>query len=194
MYTHPIKQGIKPLLFSLLLVLFSTHQPLSAQSSEYGKTLNLGVGLGYYGYVGHSIPVVHANYEFDVAKNFTLAPFITYYSYKRYYRWGNNNTPYRDYYYSQNVIPIGVKGTYYFDKLVGAGTNWDFYIAGSLGLVIRSTRWEDGYYGDRDAYKGASGLYLDLHLGTEYHFNNRVGAFLDLSSGVSTIGLSFHGK
>jgi hypothetical protein len=35
-------------------------------------------------------------------------------------------------------------------------------------------------------------LFLDLHLGAEYHLNNRVGLFLDLSTGVSTIGLAIH--
>ena len=43
-----------------------------ASAEKYGKTLNLGIGVGYYGYVGHSMPVVHADFEFDVAKNFTL--------------------------------------------------------------------------------------------------------------------------
>ena len=35
-----------------------------------GNTLNLGLGIGgysgYYGYVGHSMPVLHVDYEIDV--------------------------------------------------------------------------------------------------------------------------------
>ena len=152
----------------------------SAQHAEkYGNTFNIGLGLGYYGYVHQSIPVIHANYEFDVAGNFTLAPFITVFSY-------------RDNYYRQSVVPVGVKGSYYFDQLVDADSKWDFYLAGSLGFAIRSTTWDNGYNGQTNNDVGAGPLYLDLHIGTEYHFNRKLGAFLDLSTGVSTIGLSIH--
>ncbi|MEP7264353.1 MAG: hypothetical protein ABI772_07645 [Bacteroidota bacterium] len=165
---------------------------------KYGKTLNLGLGIGgysgYYKYSGHTLPVFNINYEFDVAKDFTLAPFVSFFRFTNRYYWGNNNFPERYYRYSQTVIPIGVKGTYYFDDLLKANPKWDFYLAGSLGFAIVNSHWEDGYGGDRDYYNGASSLYLDLHIGTEYHFNNRIGAFLDLSTGVSTIGLAIHGK
>lgn len=146
---------------------------------KYGNTLNLGLGIGYYGYVDNNVPVVHLNYEFGVAKDFTLAPFITFYSYHR-----------KD--YRQTVVPIGVKGTYYFDEILKADKKWDFYLAGSLGAAIISTRWDDGRRRTFNDNEGPGRLYLDLHIGTEYHFNNKIGAFLDLSTGVSTIGLSFH--
>ena len=58
----------------------------------YGKTLNLGLGVGgysgYYGHVGRSLPVFHVDYELDVAKNFTVAPFINIYSFSNSYYWG----------------------------------------------------------------------------------------------------------
>jgi hypothetical protein len=171
----------------------SAQETGKATSESYGNTLNIGLGIGYYGYVGHSMPVVHADYEFDVARNFTLAPFITVFSYQNYYYWGNPNNPYKNYYYRQTVIPIGVKGTYYFDQFLGAGPKWDFYLAASLGFAIRKTVWESGYYGETTVVShGSSGLYLDGHIGTEYHMNERIGLFLDLSSGISTFGLSFH--
>jgi hypothetical protein len=31
-----------------------------------------------------------------------------------------------------------------------------------------------------------------LHVGAEYHLSRKVGLFLDLSTGVSTLGLAFH--
>lgn len=181
----------------LLLVLigtfaFTTSSAQKEGGEKYGKTLNLGLGLGYYqGYYGHNMPVLTANLELDVAKNFTLAPFVSFYRYSRNYYWGNNNHPYRDYYYRETVIPIGLKGTYYFDQFLGAGSKWDFYLAGSLGFAYRSVTWEDGYDGERYATR-RSPLYLDFHVGTEYHINQKVGLFLDLSSGVSTFGLGFH--
>lgn len=169
----------------------STAQETAAYE-KYGKTLNAGVGIGYYGYVNNFMPVVHADFEFDVARNFTLAPFITYFSYRNYYYWGNPNNPYRDYYYRQTVIPIGVKGAYYFDHVLGAGSKWDFYLAASLGFAIRKTTWENGYYGNTTVQNGSSGLYLDGHVGSEFHLNEKIGLFLDLSSGISTFGLAVH--
>jgi hypothetical protein len=160
---------------------------LSAQNNrfgeKYGQTLNLGVGIGgysgYYGYVGESVPVLNVNYEFDVAPQFTLAPSGTFYTY-------------RDRNYRQTVIPLGVKGSYYFDRLLNAQNKWDFYLAGSLGFAIISSTWDNGYTGDRSYYQDGNSLFLDIHIGTEYHISKALGLFIDLSSGVSTIGLAIH--
>lgn len=186
---------MKTIKIAFLLLFIIATSSLSAQDKTYGEkhggTLNLGLGIGYYGYLDNNMPVLHANYEFDVAKNFTLAPFITIYSYKSYTYWGDSNHPEREYYYRQTAIPIGVKGTYYFDQLLQASPKWDFYLSGSLGYVIRTTTWENNYYGSK-TIKSNGNLYLDVHVGTEYHFNNNIGMFLDLSSGTSTIGLAIH--
>lgn len=167
-------------------------QSSSNRSEEYGRTLNLGVGIGYYSYVGAAMPVLHFDYEIGVARNFTLAPFIGYYSYTQYYYWGNPNYPFRDYRYRETVVPIGVKGTYYFDQLLGLNSKWDLYLAGSVGFAIVNTTWDEGYYGDRTVAKGASPLYINLHMGTEYHITRKAGLFLDLSTGVSSLGLALH--
>lgn len=173
----------------LFTIMFGTNifAQTASSSENYGKTLNLGIGIGYYGYVGHSMPVLHADYEFPVAKNFTLAPFINFYTYSNGY-YSNNNL----YYYHETVAPIGGKGTYYFDGLLKASPKWDFYLAGSLGFVISNSYWDNGYTGDRNVAQNVSTLFLDFHIGTEYHFNNKFGAFLDLSTGVSTVGISIH--
>ena len=154
-------------------------------SESFGNTLNLGVGIGYYGYIGRSTPVLHADFEFNVARNFTLAPFATVFSYIRY--------PHKDYYYRQTVIPVGVKGTYYFDELLNAGPKWDFYLAASAGFTIRKTTWEDGYPGGSKVFSpGLGPVYLDAHIGAEYHLNQSLGLFLDVSTGISTFGLAIH--
>lgn len=169
---------------------------LQAQE-KYGKALNVGVGIGgysgYYGYAGQTMPVLHLDYEFDVAKNFTLAPFVNVYSYSGRYYYNDNKTGYRYYNYRETVIPIGVKGTYYFDSFLKATSKWDFYLGGSLGFALRNARWDNDYNGDKYAHNRATNLFLDVHVGAEYHFNSKIGAFLDLSNGVSTIGLAFHG-
>lgn len=173
---------------AIAVLMLSAGNNIQAQE-KYGNTLNIGLGLGYYGYLdGVSTPFIMGNYEFDVARQFTLAPFAGFASYRsgRYY--GDH------YYYHATVVPIGVKGTYYFDRLLGAGPDWDFYLAGSLGANITRVVWDDGYVGDRSVYHGASPVFLDLHIGSEYHFNRRLGMFLDLSTGVSSIGLAVHGR
>jgi len=163
-----------------------------SSSEKFGNTLNAGLGIGYYGYVGQIMPVLHLNYELDIAKNFTLAPYITYYSYRKDHYWGNKNNPSRNYFYRVTVIPVGVKGSYYFDQLLKANAKWDFYAAGSLGFAIRNTIWENGYFGETSVEHGSSGLYLDVHIGTEYHLNQKMGLTLDLSTGISTFGLAVH--
>lgn len=180
---------MKRYLFTLLAAgLLST---ASNAQERFGNTLNLGLGVGYYGYY-YAAPALALNYEFDVFRNFTLAPSIAASTYRDYRYWGNPNYPYRDYYYRETMIPIGVKGSYYFDELFKANDSWDFYAAMSLGVTIRTVHWEDGYYGDRVIRSYSSPLYANLHIGAEYHFNTRVGLFLDLSTGFSTVGLGFH--
>jgi hypothetical protein len=185
-----------------ILLVFSSQ--LNAQnekrSSSYGNTFNVGIGVGgygggyggYYGYMGRSIPIIHFDYEFDVAKNFTLAPFISIASSSRKYYWGDKDHPERYYTYRQTVIPIGVKGTLYLDDLVHASSKWDFYLAGSIGFAIVNSKWDSDYYGDRKYYRDPNPLFLNLHAGIEYHINQKVGVFVDFSTGVSTIGLAFH--
>ncbi len=191
-----MKKTIIISLFLLLLLSFSTSAQKSNNSEKFGKTLNLGLGIGgysgYYGYVGSSIPVLNINYEFDIASNFTLAPFLSFYTFKKSYYWGNHNYPYKYYFYRETVIPLGIKGTYYFDQLLRANYKWDFYLSGTLGLAIVSSKWDSDYYGDKNYYNRTNSLFFDLHIGTEYHINSRIGAFLDISTGVSTIGIAIH--
>jgi hypothetical protein len=171
--------------FLLFLILFNFN---SYAQEKYGRTLNMGLGIGgysdYYGYAGRSLPVFHMNYEIDAARNFTLAPFVSFYTFS-----GKHDA----HTYHETVVPIGVKGAYYFDELLEANGKWDFCLAGSLGFAIVNSRWDEGYNGDKNYYHRGSSLFLDVHIGSEYHFTNRVGAFLDLSTGVSTIGLAIHG-
>lgn len=186
---------MKFLTFLFLLTALFFFSPLSAQETQsgetFGRTFNLGIGIGgnygYYGYVGRTLPVLHLDYEFDVARDFTIAPFVNFSSYRIRYKLDNTY-----YYYHATVLPLGAKGFYYFDRILGANSNWDFYMAGSIGLAIVFSSWDDNYYGDKNYYSEGNTLFMDLHIGTEYHFTNRLGAFLDLSTGVSTIGISIH--
>lgn len=178
--------------FVILFFVLLTIQNKSYGQEKFGNSLNLGLGVGYYGHVPGAIPAFNINYEFDVSRSFTLAPFVTAFTYRNYYYWGDINNPQRDYYYQRTVVPIGVKGTYYLDELFKAGDKWDFYAAGSLGFAIVSTDYEDGYGGDRGTYNGVSPIYIDAHLGSEFHCTKVFGIYLDLSTGLSTLGLAIH--
>jgi hypothetical protein len=182
---------MKRLILIITLTLSVFLPGMTAQAQENYRALNLGLGVGghsgYSRYATHSVPVFNINYEFDVAKNFTLAPFLSFYTYSDSYYWSNDNYTYRE-----TVIPIGLKGSYYFDELFDANSKWDFYAAASAGFAIVNSRWEAGYDGDKNYFNGGGSLFLDLHAGAQYNFSSKAGVYLDLSSGFSTIGLAFH--
>src|SRR5687767_6988128 len=168
-----VPSKIKPFVIITIFLLTATSFHSYAQET-YGNSLNLGLGVagyaGYYRYVGHPLPVFHIDYELGVARNFSLAPFANMYTSSGRYYWGNDTYPADYYTYREVVIPVGIKGTYYFDALFQAGTKWDFYAAGSLGFSIVSRQWESGYYGDKNHFHRGVPLFLDAHIGAEYHF------------------------
>jgi hypothetical protein len=180
---------MKKLLSGIIAILFAT-TGLNAQE-KYGRTLNIGAGLGYYGYY-YTAPALHINYEFDVVKNLTLAPFLTFSTHRGSRYWGPGNNFYKDYYFRETLIPIGVKGSYYFDELFEANEAWDFYFGASLGFAFRTVTWDAGYMGDKESYAYASPLFATLHIGTEYHLSEKIGLFLDLATGYTTFGLGIH--
>lgn len=162
---------------------------LKSQNEKFGNTLNVGLGAAYIGFG----PAVNVNYEFDVFRNFTLAPFISAMTYRDYNYWGSPNRPYRNYYYRETIIPAGVKASYYFDEWLKASDRWDFYVGTSIGIAYRVTSWESGYEGERRvARRYESPLYGSMHIGSECHLSERVGIYLDLSTGLSTFGMGFH--
>lgn len=166
-------------------------------TERYGNTINLGAGIGYYGDVNVLTPAAMLNYEIDIFKNFTLAPFVGVATFQESYFWGNPAKPnydpsYHYYNYRETVIPVGAKGTYYFDQWLRLNPKWDLYVATSVGFAFRNVVWDNGYYGDKGAYQSVNPLYIAMHIGGEYHMSKRTGLFLDLSTGISTFGLAFH--
>ncbi len=179
---------------TMLLVLLSAMEELKA-GEQYGKTLNFGLGSSWYGHYRVPVNMLHLNYEFDVAKQVTIAPFISYYihNYGGYY--AHPRFSYRTYRYYETLIPIGVKGNFYLDDAIHLNKQWDMYLGASLGAgIIRTSRtvvYDNDKYVYRNVYGGTTPLFLDIHLGGRYHINERVGVFLDLSTAISSIGLSF---
>lgn len=178
--------------FFLLL----TGNCLLAQETEtrenFGHTLNAGTGAGYYPYIGYFVCSSHLDYELEIDNNLTVAPFVSYYQYEGTHVWGDVDSPYRKYHYAETVIPIGLKVSYYFDELLKAGRNWDFYSSASLGFNFRKTSWEEAYFGRSEINPGMGPLYLDFHIGSELHVTKTFGIQLDVSAFRATLGLSIH--
>lgn len=169
---------------------------LSAQVFEskenFGRTLNFSAGLCYFNYIGQAVEAAHINYELQIDKNLTVAPFLTVYTYQGQHRWGDVNNEVRYYDFRETVVPMGLKVSYYFDDLLRAGTAWDFYSSVSIGFNYRNATWENPYYGPRNIHPGMGPLYLDAHLGIEYHLTKTIGLHLDLSTGLATFGIAAH--
>lgn len=174
------KRKLKALIAGMAL--FAAAAPAHAQdaavSETYGNTLNVGLGLNYGSY-SSLVPAFSINYEFDINKapGLTIAPFISFYSYSGAY-------------YYHSMIPIGAKGTYYFDALLNAPPRWDFYGALSLGFVINNVDYDYYYYGPRNIERRGP-MFASLHAGAQYNFSQRFGLYLDLSTGMSTLGAAF---
>lgn len=180
-----------------LLSIVHTNVTLAQQASKkpvkkhelYGHSFNAGLGPGYPGRWLLPAPYFSVNYEFDVARNFTLAPFAGFSS----YRSDPNYIKGVPYYYRASILPMGVKGTYYFDDLLNASSKWDFYAGASLGYALVHLSWDSFYPGDEKSLPGITPLYLQLHAGAEYHINHKAGLFLDVSTGGSLAGIAIHG-
>jgi hypothetical protein len=140
----------------------------ATSSSEYGNTLNIGVGFGYF----NGIPVI-VNYEFDIADQITLAPFVGFAS-------GSYGI-----YGTYSSFQFGAKGSYYFDELLNAGAPWDFWAGLSLGYVSVTYQDKSSWGPGIKSSKFGSGLLLGLQIGAEYHISNKVGAFLELGAGYA---------
>lgn len=182
---------IATVLFSMIGISAKAQKYGSQPAEKFGRTLNVGVGLVPYRNTAAALPAALINYEIDIARNITLAPFIGIYTHADNYYWGNKNYPYRNYTYREIAMPAGIKVVYYFDELLRANSKWDFYAGASLGFVFRSTVWDANYYGDKNAVSNITPLYAAPHVGARCHLNQKVGIYLDLSTGLSTFGFSF---
>jgi len=185
----------KIITLAILILMFCANDSQAQETGnreKYGNTINLGLGLGYYGYVGYTTPALHFDFEIDIARNLTIAPSISIFRHNQTYYWGNKNYPYKYYGYTETVIPVGAKVSYYFDELLKANPRWDFYLAGTAGFKIRTRTWDNDYYGETNVQTQTTNVFVDLHIGSEFHMNDKLGLFLDLSTGMSTFGLAIH--
>jgi len=89
--------------------------------------------------------------------------------------------------YQHTMISLGCFSNYYFDKLLELPVCMDLYAGASAGYVLLTQTKSYSnvlYTGNR-----ASGLYLDVHVGSRYYFSNRWAAQLELEVGLMFSGL-----
>ena len=127
---------------------------LSAQES-YGNALNVFATFG-------DNSSVTANYEFPLAKNWTISP--------------QGTIP-----FDLGYIRAGARVDYYFDSLLSLNEPWDIWGGVGAGFNI----------GIADDYNGDN-LSLNLNLGGEYKFNEKFGIILEAGNYGGSIGLGIH--
>jgi len=134
------------------------------------KLINLGIGLGGYGYYsGGGGLGLNAAADFGVAKNITVGGVAGYRSY------GSVGT------YKYNSFDIGARASYHFNELLQLSTDKVDLYAG-LGLSYFSF----SYGGYLDSY---GTVYVPGHIGGRYFFSEKVGGFAELGSSLATLKL-----
>jgi len=156
----------------------------SSQSGAFrDKDVLLNVGLGLNSPYGGGIPW-GASMEFGVSDEFSVGGMVDFYNFR--YHYSNN-------YYKYRVTYLGFRGSYHFNELFHI-SNEKADVYGGLTLGYRSFTWRDDFIGADPARSYSSNLYLGVHFGGKYYFNDRIGGFLelgDLGSSNGRFGLGF---
>jgi len=142
-----MKKLCKVLLIGVLFVALSG--TVYAQEN-HGNSLNVFVKFG-------DNSSISANYEFSVAKDITVSPEA------------------RIWFSGDNDLALGVRGDYYFDRLLKLAEPWDIWGGVDLGFVVSGNEYKD----DMD---------LNIHIGGEYKFNDMWGIILELGGGTTAAG------
>ena len=134
-------------IFVVLFVFIATYS--FGQEGNRPGLLNFGVGAG------DGFPV-YASLEFDVHEDISVGPFVAF------------NLE------EVNWFRLGVKGDYYFDRILSIPEKFDFYAGLSLGYAV----------GLND---NNGGVYMDLHVGGRWFWNEKWGLNVELG-GYKTAG------
>ena len=102
---------------------------------------------------------------------------------------------YGSYKWKHTITGINARGSYHFNELLNAPSDWDFYAGASLGYYI----WNTKYDGSGSSYvyngSGSGGLGLSGHVGARYFVKDNLGITLELGGGSvlsgGTLGVTF---
>lgn len=159
---------IKSYLVILSTVLIASANAQNEPAEKFGKVLNLGLNLPNGKYL--LMPTI--NYEFDIARNVTLAPVVEGYA-VRDNVFGSDNE-------SGAAFVFAAKGCYYFDQLFHAGPKWDFYAGVSAGFAYESITDKE----DNTTEKSIKRVNPKAHVGAQLNIKSNMGLFLDVSRRV----------
>jgi hypothetical protein len=160
----------------LMLVMLSvtlTSQSFAQLAVDKGsKFVNLGIGIGGYGYFNGSGLGLNAAFDLGVAKNITVGGVAGFRSY------GSGVTSF----------DIGARGSYHFNELLKLGTDKADLYAG-IGLSYYSLSYGDTYLRSLGVDNTYSTVYVPIHIGGRYFFTENLGGFAELGSSLATLKL-----
>ena len=164
---------------------------LKRQPTNFAKGVqNLHVGIGFPAIIGEGstqIPPVHVSYERGITDHISVGGYLGYTSTK-------SRTDFLDgeLVAKYSYVIIGARGSYHVqlvDKL-------DTYGGLMLGYNIASgkvTATDDVFSGTLGS-AAAGGVALAAHIGANYMFNEKMGAFAEIGYGVAALNVGLNVK
>ena len=153
-------------LLSLTLLTTTSFAQLAIDKGT--KFVNLGIGIGGYGYFNGSGLGFNAAADFGVAKNITVG----------------GVAGYRGYGDGVSSFDIGARGSYHFNELLSVPEAVDLYAG--LGISYFSLNYGSTYGVLTGSY---STTYIPIHIGGRYFFSDNLGGFAELGSSLATLKL-----
>ncbi|MBB6460820.1 hypothetical protein [Flammeovirga kamogawensis] len=156
----------------------SSKKRSSSAAGNYSGVHHLNVGLASYW--NHGGTGIQLDYEFHLAKDFTVAPSLSYASHIHQH---HNNDDWR-----HSTIGLGARFRWYADRVLNIShPKWDVFASGDIGFAINSYKYVgDGSHNHNEDYNGStsSPLWIGLGIGGKYHFNDKIGLQLIIGSGA----------
>jgi hypothetical protein len=162
-------------------ILSFTSEKAFAQFEKGDKLLNLGIGLNSY--YGGGVPI-GAAFEYGITDEISIGAQID------FSRWSYG---YGGYKWSYTFVPVAVRGSYHFGKLINLPTDkLDLYGGAALGYYISKYKDNTGYTGYYDNVYGNKALF-GIYAGGRYYFKDNIAGFAEVGYGVSTlkVGVTF---
>lgn len=166
------------LLLLATLLLAGTQSFAQLAVDKGTKFINLGIGVGGYASAGGI--AFGGSADFGVAPNITVGGQVAYRSFNYGYLAYNDKI---------NYLYFAVRGSYHFNQLINLSTDKADLYAG-VGLGYENVSYSNNLYSGTSF---GSGIFVPIHIGGRYFFNEKVGAFGELGTGIAPLllGVTF---
>jgi hypothetical protein len=186
---------MRKIIFMVSLMTCSIHlkaQPFESGTNMINAGIGLGSSLGSFGYTSQT-PGISASFErgmWEVGGHgvISLGGYLGYKAYKFTSTYLYNGGIY-SYSNKWSYLILGARSAYHYNGL--SEDKIDLYGGVMLSFYSRSHKYEDNNpaYDYPYVESGNSGLNLSLYAGGRYMFSDNIGAFLELSHGISFLSL-----